>query len=279
MGRNLLEIFSRYDCHFEVDSAHSIDFAQTISKLPKLKHVLFEFSARDVAKVEIMKSFAQANNLEVLRLWDFPGDSDLQVFFPLLNSLPCLRVLKLGSFLSAANTYHAAKMIEQNSSIEVLFLQSESGLSLSSIAKSLETNSKLRKIDLTEREWRGSEDRRIPFLTVLKGGQNCTLQDLVLRVCDGGGNSYDNIATEINFYLRLNKDFNRKRLLSNDEKNAATREEWINTIASANEDTAVVFYFLSENPSLLLLEANKAKDQESSGVAVQEPASKKARYD
>jgi hypothetical protein len=94
--------------------------------------------------------------------------------------------------------------------------------------------------------------------------------------------SHDEIHSQIEFYLRLNKDFRRKHLLSADKE--ATHEEWVNTIVSAKEDTAVVYYFLSQRVSLLL-EANRNMKQVQPVPSVptscsrveQEPAQKKSK--
>jgi hypothetical protein len=51
------------------------------------------------------------------------------------------------------------------------------------------------------------------------------------------------------FYLRLNS-YQRKWLLGANET-AATQEEWINDIISAENDIPIVFYYLQKNPSVL----------------------------
>jgi hypothetical protein len=133
---------------------------------------------------------------------------------------------------------------------------------LSTIIAPLENNTHL--IDLILAGCRGLEynlmDKKkdIEALHALVRSKNFTLQNLdfgramalKLRIDAECIQKLD----EIEFYLKLNKYFDRELLLGrrHPEENA-TQRDWVNVIVGAKDDVSVVFYYLSHKPSLLLM--------------------------
>jgi hypothetical protein len=266
-----------------------------LSALPAMRIVSFDQdSTRDVeisdtAKVEMATSLARINGLVFLKMMGMtPAGSDLQGFFASCTALPSLKRLdlisdKVGRFsphrtssLSVSNAEYAIEMLRRNASIKEFCMQLEPDVSLASVAAGLETNSTLR--DLTIGQPGLTRTGIAPFLRLLKDGKNYTLESLSFV----NGSEAISLSSEIEFYLQLNQKFQRKVLMSLD--GSASRQDWVNTIIFAREETAVVFYYLSENVSLLL-RANDAPlpsvamTRASSLVLQGEPANKRPKYE
>jgi hypothetical protein len=279
-----LEEFSQHWCtSFFTDESEPAALVKCLSALPALKTVTFgwcldEVEISDNTRVETVTALAQIKGLEHLKLEELPTYSNLQGLFASFTPKSSLKTLEIYlTYLSASNIEYVAQMLQCNPSIEDLVLKLHPDASVSSIAKSLETNSKLRVLFIAREGF--TENDTAPFLCLLKDKKNCTLETLTLSI--PLQDDFIQLDDEINFYLKLNKEFQRKLLFSSDE--TATREDWINTIITARKDTAVVFYYLSENLSLLL-EANNHNQQSvlvtrTLAPLQQEPPHKKAKHE
>jgi hypothetical protein len=195
-----------------------------------------------------------STRLEELTLLGLPYLVNLQNFFGSLNGQSKLKTLRLAStywrvYLSPSNTEYLTQMLQRNASVQSLSLSSVPVLS---IVQALATNTTLRELSFF---FYGSE-RKIAiqapsqFLPLLKDQQNYTLQSLTISYNDYPSPRQPCNDAKVDFYLRLNKEFHRKFLLSG----TATMEDWIDiAILSAKDEPAVVFYYLSQNLPLVLL--------------------------
>jgi hypothetical protein len=231
-------------------------FAFALSLRPSLKRISFDFvedftdrTTRDRdACIEIATYFLNTNTLEELTLYNVPQSIPAQEI--LLRVKPNLKKLDLeDTWLSNAELQECASLIGQpDFPLEELDLgRSESGTSLMPLALGLRKNTKLRWLRL---RYRGllspPSDKEMDAFLVLLESHNFTLEILDVFGSDRRHKDYD----KLQFFLKLNRDHQRKRLMGPGEPHV-NQEEWINVINSAKEDVSVVFYYLSQNPSLL----------------------------
>jgi hypothetical protein len=164
---------------YDGEPADFINLARALSVLPNLKRIEIWFDSMDIpnaSKLEMMIICAESKTLKelIFILWGVRHeDLDFQRLFALIGAHSSLKGFDLGGKLSAANTYHVANMIKRDSSIESLSIRVQSGVPLLPIAESMELNSTLRT--LTIKADACDEDRKL-FLSLLKEGENCTLE-------------------------------------------------------------------------------------------------------
>jgi hypothetical protein len=197
-----------------------------------------------------------------------------------------LRSLRLGT-LSPKNTTYVTQLLQANLPVlEELTLMVERCISLVQFAVALETNTHLKVLSVSSagRSSTALEHKEMEaFLTLLEDRHNYTLEQLftpwmteVLRFPEQDAIGSDYIR-QLLFYLQLNRDFDRKRLLdtistrhdsANDHFNSISVNEWTDFMGSlsssfpsspaAEKDSmlaSVLFYYLSKHPSLLLMGA------------------------
>ena len=125
--------------------------------------------------------------------------------------------------------------------------------SLTTIATALQSNNTLTHLDLHGRPRYISNATRIAFANTLER-YNFTLERL--QLLDGflHRDNIDCMPTErLRFFLRLNRNGNRKKLLETQAKIVPVMDEWINVMANHSHDVPVLHYYLQHNPALLLV--------------------------
>jgi hypothetical protein len=228
--------------------------ADCLLPLPNLKEIYCDFGALHIPPAAVA-SFARVTTLESLTLHCQPFNDvpNLQDLFLSMQKHAFLKQVQIHFSLLKENVQHVAQMLRRNQSIQELDICVENTVSVIPIAEALETNSTLKKLNTDAGLWYGNGSRgrqqKNAFLHTLES-HNFVLESLHLfhsRI-----NTQDReIVQKINFYLELNKDFRRQRLLSSQDGNASPAE-WLDVIVSAENKTKVVFYYLSKNVSLIL---------------------------
>ena len=137
------------------------------------------------------------------------------------------------------------KLLNSNPNLERLRVQLSSDEHAVPMVEALHRNTNLQRLGLvlpklldTEKE--GVRAKVLGKMTDMlrKSNYNLLHMDLVGSLAN---------TEEIRFYLKVNQA-GRKSLLAE----GATRDEWVRTICTHNDDLSVMFYFLSRNPNLCL---------------------------
>jgi hypothetical protein len=192
-------------------------------------------------------SLAQIKGLQEFSLHGLSTDLDLQGLFDWCTPESTLKELHISGSpgLSVSNAKYVAQMLSRNPSIETLYLNLMPEVSLPSIAQGLVENTTLQTLEIFQ-DGLSTQDT-LCFPSPLKDCYNCTLESLILNRSVIQAGVRVAVDEQVEFYLRLNKDFQRKRFFSP----TATYEDLVNIIIEAKMDTAAVFYFLSEKTSIL----------------------------
>ena len=139
-------------------------------------------------------------------------------------------------------------MLQENDCLKTLKLVVKKYEDAIAIAQALETkNSTLTSLFLRSyHQVEVSPQVYDTFLSMIQ--RNCSLRELYTFIANPV--TYPNLHPTIKFYLKLNKA-GRGRLMG-EESQSATNEEWIRTIISTKNDVACSYFFLSQNPSILM---------------------------
>lgn len=203
-------------------------------------------------------------SLKVLKIRDFELKPDtVKSMARMLQVNPVLRDLKVGTMFgfdqNLANTF--ASMLESNTGLECL----EMGLSTMitdqcafTLARALKVNKGLKSFALTAEDngsngmmmtQRVSKACKDAFVDMLRS--NYVMENFVLF-------QRFPVKPEFKLFVTLNK-LGRGRLLQSEETNL---EQWIQALATVNDDLDALFYYVSINPDLCTLSLQKmnAKD-------------------
>jgi hypothetical protein len=226
--------------HCEISSG-LIALADSLSPLPNLKAIFCTFllGMDYQEKAAAAASFARVSALRNLTLWHLQGHkSDCQDLFLEIQEHASLEKFHVHGYLSAENVQYLANMLQGNSSLHFLNIGMIDKASVPLVATALETNSTLKELHFRQE-------------ALVTNSVSPALEALVTNSVSPEDDSaeFQETLRKINFYLGLNRDFQRKRLLSSNEN--ATIEDWVNMIVSAKDKTDVLFYYFLRNLSLI----------------------------
>ncbi|CAB9502095.1 expressed unknown protein [Seminavis robusta] len=194
-------------------------------------------------------------SLKVLKIRDFDlGADTIKAMARMLQVNPVLKDLKVGTMVDfqMASAVAFATMLEHNSGLECL----EVGLSkmisdecAATLAKSLKVNKGLKSFALIAEDSGGngmmmtqkvSKPCKDAFVDMLRS--NYVIENFVLF-------QRFPVKPEFKLFVTLNK-LGRGRLLQAQETNL---EQWIQALATVNDDLDALFYYMSINPDLCKL--------------------------
>jgi hypothetical protein len=229
-------------------------------------------------------TIAQSTSVEELVLFPLYLSQDLQALIQHLQSMPTLKTLQLhpsaDSCWSNLQIFLVAQLLQTSLSLENFIFDCLGhvldNVSMVPFTTALRTNTKLRSLDLGFGD--GGKDTLGPIdLKALAGlleSNNYILERLSIgrfvlggdpnqckiRTCENSYLVYPPLdqATEKNmnnimFWLALNKNGQRKRLLSSTPN--TSHEDWVGVIAEHKEHVPAVYYYLSINVPLLVRNA------------------------
>lgn len=191
-------------------------------------------------------------SIKVLKIRDFDlGQETVMSMARVLQVNQVMKDLKVGTMtefsLEAASTL--ASMLEANSSLECL----EMGLSkmitddcAKAMARALKVNKGLKSFALTEEKADAALSQTVSpnckhaFVDMLRS--NYLLENFVLF-------QRFPVKPEFKLFVTLNK-LGRGRLLQNEE---VDMEQWVQALATVNDDLDALFYYVSINPDLCTL--------------------------
>ena len=173
-------------------------------------------------------------------------DQHIEQMGSLLESNNTLQNISIrATDLGPAAGISLGKLLKSNPNLERLRVQLSACRHAVPILEGLHRNTNLQRLGLvlpklvdTEKE--GVRAKVLGKMTDMlrKSNYNLLHMDLVGLLAN---------TEEIRFYLKVNQA-GRKSLLAE----GATRDEWVRTICTHNDDLSVMFYFLSRNPNLCL---------------------------
>jgi hypothetical protein len=296
--------------HFNIQ-ADPTPVAAAVATLPNLKKISFDFEGCDhPALAGAAVAIAQSKSVEDLSIINYPASEDLRELIQSLKILPKLRTLRLepmrGTLWSNLQVLRIAQLLKNNLSLEDFtldfFQKVEDNVSAMPLMTALRTNNKLHTLSLDGGASSNSELEALvaPFqaLVDILGSHNYALEEVKLRnlsflqsfdsnhlnlmFVELWGDERLNPAlhettrkklNEIDFWLKLNKNSQRKRLLSRTSN--SSHEDWVNVIAEHNKDVSAIYYYLSNNISLMCPKAAAASPE----LVVHEEAKRPAGLD
>ena len=203
-------------------------------------------------------------SLKVLKIRDFQmGPDTVKAMARMLQVNPVLKDLKVGTMsdFHMASAVAFAAMLESNSSLECL----EMGMSAmindecaSTLAKALKVNKGLKSFALTadDSDSNGmmmtrtvSKPCKEAFVDMLRS--NYVMENFVLF-------QRFPVKPEFKLFVTLNK-LGRGRLLQNEETNM---EQWVQALATVNDDLDALFYYVSINPDLCNFALERMKENQ-----------------
>jgi len=214
--------------------------------------------------------------LKVLKIRDFVlGPDTVRSMARMLQVNPVLRDLKVGTMhdfkMTSASAF--ASMLEHNTSLECL----EMGLSdmitdecAAILSRALKVNRGIKSFALTAGESGNggavnqtvSKSCKESFVDTLRS--NYVMENFVLF-------QRFPVKPEFKLFVTLNK-LGRGKLLQNEETNP---EQWVQALATVNDDLDALFYYVSINPDLCTLSLQRMNEK--SEIALTRRPNKKRR--
>lgn len=195
------------------------------------------FSPYDSWSGNALADICKSPTLKILRVRGvrFLRDDHIILMAKALQNHNSLEELSLLCDIGERAVEAICEMLRENQSLQVVCLNRiMEGKQSADIARALALNTTVRELHLYFR-YCVLEHLRSAFLELME--KNYTLEKLA-----GGW-----VCSNLNLYLKLNKA-GRKQLLGSDAKPSAS--DWIDLMASQQEDVASVYYLLSQNPTL-----------------------------
>ena len=225
-----------------------LDLATAISTHPNVRNVAFQMDdAPDQQRMESMALLARTPSLRSLDISGWPQEADLQVFLDAIDKRSTSIILNVAdSSRTAINTF--VRLLEQNTKIEALNVPFLNTPQIGALAMALTSNTTLRELGLGL-GYRWEADAIEPFSSLLETS-NFTLGKLDFPHAEQSmTQTVHNLWERVQFLLRLNKDFQRKRLMAPTAN--ATPKDWKEVVMVSKDDVSASFYYLSQNPSIL----------------------------
>ena len=288
MSLRQLKTFDSSTCHFRPDHQSNDrtslrSFVITLASLPELQEVDLDFQIPDfpdVQKVKLATLLLKSKTLSKLCLWNLPTvteenpshqsisiQSAYDGFFERLrfSVSSSLQTIKFyGTPFNLQQAKQMAETIQEPSNLVEVAISLQEGAYLSPIIESLNYNTTLHTIGLYIPKNTGAvsipEDSWKSLLTTLETS-NTTLKQM--RIACGRFSHIDDLLTtkardmkvKIDFYLKLNRDYQRERILKDPH---FTNQDLLQLLpgVSLQQDhpapgrLAVLYYLLSAKPDL-----------------------------
>ena len=206
-----------------------------------------------------------SGSLKVLKIRDFVlGPDSIKAMARMLQVNPVLKDLKVGTMsdFKMASAVAFAAMLESNSSLEGL----EMGLSAmvddecaATLAKALKVNKGLKSFALTADDSDSASNAVALTRTVSKPCKDSFVDMLRSNYVMENFVLFQRfpVKPEFKLFVTLNK-LGRGRLLQNEETNM---EQWVQALATVNDDLDALFYYVSINPDLCNFALEKIKEK------------------